>query len=308
MKKNIFPSIPSLLCLFILLASGCGPAPVSPTSTAIPPAETPSPTQLPTEPPLPTAEFTPTETSSPTPGTGSSMTAPVDGMRLVFVPEGAFLMGYAGGFSDELPEHNVTLNAFWIDQTEITNGAYELCVQAGTCKPPSRFTSNAIDHYYGNPDYTDYPVIYVSWNDAQTYCNWAGMRLPTEAEWEKAARGTDGRIYPWGDSAPDDHLANFDDHVMDVTLTGSYPEGASPYGALDMAGNVWEWTSDWYGKDYYSQSPSLNPGGPETGTKRVIRGGSWIYDAPGSRTSYRFSKDPAYASYDTGFRCVLPSP
>jgi serine/threonine-protein kinase len=229
-------------------------------------------------------------------------------MVMVYVPAGSFQMGYAGGYPDEQPEHNVTLDAFWIDKTEITNRSYGSCVQASACKPPSRRTSNGIDDYYGNAQYEDYPVIFVSWSDAQSYCTWAGQRLPTEAEWEKAARGTDGRLYPWGDTAPDESLANFDNHIWDVVAAGSYPAGASPYGALDMAGNVWEWTADWFGSDYYSQSPTQNPTGPETGTKRVLRGGSWNFDAPGSRTSYRFSKDPALASYDIGFRCVLPGP
>ena len=304
----------TILLLTLFLLNACGAA--NPTRSIEPtiqvviasPTALPSNTPIPSPSSTPTVTFTPTLTSTPTAGAGSSMTAPIDGMTLVFVPEGPFLMGYSGGYNDEQPEHTVTLDAFWIDKTEITTGAYAACVQAGTCKPPSRFTGNAIDHLYGNPATTDYPVIYVSWKDAETYCNWAGMRLPTEAEWEKAARGTDGRLYPWGNTPPNDQLENFDDHVMDVVRVGSYPDGASPYGALDMAGNVWEWTADWYGKDYYSQSASANPTGPETGTKRVLRGGSWIFDAPGSRTSYRYSKDPTYSNYDAGFRCVLPAP
>ena len=295
-----------LITTFLFLLAACGSAPESPSLTTVPPTEIPSITVSPTETLTPPAEFTPTGTASPTPGIGSTMNTPIDGMTMVYVPAGSFLMGYSGGYPDEQPEHTVRLEAFWIDKTELTNGAYGLCVMAGACKPPSRHTSNGIDNYYGSSTYADYPVIFVSWTDAQTYCTWAGGRLPTEAEWEKAARGTDGRVYPWGDTPPDKNLANFDDNLWDVVVVGSYPSGASPYGALDMAGNVWEWTADWYSSNYYSQSPSENPTGPGTGTKRVLRGGSWNYDAPGARTSYRFSKDPTTSSYDIGFRCVLP--
>ena len=267
-----------------LLLTACESAPVPSTVTAVPPTEIPSITASPTITLTPTVEFTLTETSTSTPGIGSTLTSTIDGMIMVYVPAGSFQMGYAGGYPDEQPEHTVALDAFWIDKTEITNRSYGLCVQASACKPPSRRTSNGIDDYYGNAQYEDYPVIFVSWTDAQSYCTWAGQRLPTEAEWEKAARGTDGRLYPWGNTPPDKNLANFDDNIWDVVAAGSYPAGASPYGALDMAGNVWEWTADWFGSDYYSQSPTQNPTGPETGTKRVLRGGSWNFDAPGSRT------------------------
>jgi serine/threonine-protein kinase len=225
-----------------------------------------------------------------------------------FVPSGSFLMGSAdtdgAAYSDEKPQHTVELDAFWIDQTLVTNGQYALCVAAGACKAPLRFTSNVVDHYYGSKDYAEYPVLYVGWTQAATYCAWAGRQLPTEAEWEKAARGTDGRIYPWGNTPPEATLANFADTVKDVTRVGSYPAGASPYGALDMAGNAWQWVADWFTLDYYAASPAVDPTGPQQGTLRVVRGGSYTYDAAGIRSAYRSGKDPDTASYDLSFRCA----
>ena len=162
----------------------------------------------------------------------------------------------------ETPQHNIYLDAFNIDKTEVTNAMYEQCVQAGTCNPPQQIYSYNISDYYNNPQYADYPVVYVNWNQASAYCQWAGKRLPTEAEWEKAARGTDGRIYPWGDNQITEKLLNaadinafiffawanpnIDDGYQETSPTGHYPDGASPYGALDMAGNVSEWVADWH--------------------------------------------------------------
>ncbi len=217
---------------------------------------------------------------------------------MVYVPEGEFLMGSADSDpdagSDEKPQHTVYLDAFWIDKTEVTNAAFALCVQAGACQTTGADFSEKPNH----------PVVAVSWNDAAAYCEWAGRRLPTEAEWEKAARGTDGRIYPWGDGAPDATLLNYNGNIGGTTEVGSYPDGASPYGALDMAGNVWEWANDWYDSSYYSNSPSENPQGPSTGDARVLRGGSWVNEARNVRVSNRGRGYPDYRFVGSGgFRC-----
>ena len=292
--KRLTPILP--LIIIILTACGLLPAvPPTTTPTATVPSATPSPSETPT----------PTITPTPTLGPGASMTSPVDGMILVYVPAGSFLMGSTGYFGDEQPQHSVTLDAFWIDRTEVTNAMYAQCVQAGNCKRPRRNTSNVVDFYYGNDQYAGYPVIYVTWDDAQAYCQWAGRRLPTEAEWEKAARGTDGSIYPWGNNPPDETLANYGYKLHDVSAVDAYPAGASPYGALDMAGNVMEWVADWYSPDYYAQSPQAGPTGPDTGDGRGLRGGSWIYQPDGIRTAIRYSQPPDFFHFDIGFRCVV---
>lgn len=247
----------------------------------------------------PTLTFTSTSplTPTPPPQDRDPITARKDGMTQLYVSAGEFEMGSEEGSDAESPVHTVVLDAFWIDQFEITNAMYKICVAAGACDEPSA----TID--YNDAAYAAHPVVYVSWHDADAYCTWAGRRLPTEAEWEKAARGTGGRTYPWGEVIIAD-LLNYDRSIGDSTPEGSYPDGASPYGALDMAGNVWEWVADWYGSDYYQSFPQENPTGPESGTYRVLRGGSWVSSANFVRAAYRHYDGPVSASHYVGFRCA----
>lgn len=250
-------------------------------------------------------------TPIPTLGIGSSIES--DGVTMMYVPAGNFIMGYYG--YDAGPAHTVYLDAYYIDKYEATNAAYQRCVYAGACNPPKHNYSNTHVSYYGNSEFGDYPVIYVDWSMAKTYCEWRGNKLPTEAQWEKAARGTDGRDLPWGDPINWDDFwkdcSSFMNYYCgggnntwagDTTKVGSYEKGKSPYGLYDMAGNVSEWINDWYSHTYYQSSPSSNPLGPDTGQYRVMRGGSWYGGGFGAVT--RDWNDSTNTSYSLGFRCA----
>jgi formylglycine-generating enzyme required for sulfatase activity len=224
----------------------------------------------------------------------------------VHVPAGSFLMGSERGAADEQPVHRVSGSGFAMDRTEVTNARYRACVQAGECSPPSLTGSKTRAHYFDDPQFADHPVIFVSWAQAQTFCAFAGGRLPSEAEWERAAAGESPRTYPWGEAAPDCSRANFAGCVGDTDRVGRRLAGQSPYGALDMAGNVWEWTADWYDASYYGQSPAQDPAGPDNGTLKVMRGGCWVSGASSLRTTCRKPELPNSWAPNVGFRCVYP--
>jgi formylglycine-generating enzyme required for sulfatase activity len=248
----------------------------------------------------------------------------------VSIPEGDFFMGSSAtdpyAEPDETPMHRVHLTAYWIDQVDVSNARFALCVAAGACQPPPTQFSAASSHaYYGDPTYADSPVVNVTWQQAADYCTWASRRLPSEAEWEKAARSIDARRFPWGGvGVPAKDLLNFcdrgcpfasrdqsvDDGYAETSPVGAYPRGASPYGVLDVAGNVWQWVADWYGDRYYATSPARDPLGPASGTLRVARGSSWLDDAYGgflihARAANRFALSPETARSNVGFRCAV---
>jgi len=291
--------------LLILTIVGCNPQAVA-TSTATF-TETPASAFTVTPLPQPTNTLVAfTATALPAEITDA------EGVVMRLVPAGPFTMGSNDGMPDEKPVHVVDLPAFYMDKFEVTNALYKVCVDAGACQVPAN-TAFGIHPgaygTYGNQQFDDYPVIWVDWDQAQTYCEWRSARLPSENEWEKAARGTDGRKYPWGDTI-DPTFANYGSNVPDnysgvfgkTTAVGSYPKGQSPNGIYDMAGNVWEWVADWY--DVY-------PGGDLSandafGQKayRVLRGGSWSDDPALLRTTFRGGNTADTTVNYIGFRCA----
>jgi len=233
-----------------------------------------------------------------------------DGASMVLVPAGEFIMGSNDGSDDEKPVHQVYLDAYYLDKYEVTVGQYAKFLKATGFNEPPMWTT------LDQPSHQKRPIVNVDWSDASNYCEWAGKRLPTEAEWEKAARGTDGRIYPWGNEPPNTLRANYgqekwNNHTALVPM-GQLKDGKSPYEIYDLAGNVWEWVSDWYDPDYYATSPPQNPKGPENGKYRVLRGGSWDLAPEHLRSTRRdFNiplaptyESPAYRNFNSGFRCA----
>ena len=262
--------------LFFLTACTTN-VPAGPTSTALPVIQTqaiPTSTIEILSPTLPPTDIVPSPAAAPP----NQRTSPVDGMPQVYIPAGTFRMGGLDvrRAPNEIPDHDVQLSAYWMDQLEVTNAMYGLCMSAGACDPPQSFKSQRRVDYFENPEFKDYPVVYVAWGQAKAYCEWAGRRLPTEAEWERAARGDDFRTFPWGENKADGLLTNFNMLVGDTSRVGTYPLGASPFGVLDMAGNVAEWVNDFYAFDYSALGNVINPTGPETSSSfhRVVRGGS----------------------------------
>jgi serine/threonine protein kinase len=360
------PPIRLMLFVILLLLAGGGIGWVvlnnpEPTSTPLPPTSastviarvTSSATPAPTEnggvtsspPSLPTSEkdtltptpshtpsATPTFTQTPTPDTGLPPSLMgVDGVEMVLVPAGDFIMGSTSDdvdtavalcsqsgnrcsrsdFTNEMPQRTVYLSDFYIDVTEITNDQYRACVNAGVCAAPSDSGAPdarySVNNYYNRSQYGDYPVVRIRWEDARTYCQWAGEQLPTEAQWEKAARGTDGRIFPWGNNF-NNNRANTEEGGGDsLKPVGSYPDGRSPYGVYDMAGSVWEYVADWYSDTYYQNASNTDPTGPSSGADHVLRGGSYSDFKEFARVTNRGTPHSgSIRSGFRGFRCAEP--
>lgn len=229
---------------------------------------------------------------------------PPEGM--VLIPAGEFLMGAEDGLPDARPPHRIYLSSYWIDKYEVTNEQYRSCLQSGVCSPPK--DSKA----FADPRRAQHPVTNLTWGQARTFCQWSGRRLPTEAEWEKAARGTDGRRYPWGNSVEVIHSRLKDRDLKaggnGTAPVGSQPETVSPYGVFGLVGNVWEWVKDWYAEDFYASAPSHDPQGPLRGSFRVLRGGDWSQGPLELRASYRGWDEMTYWGPTLGFRCAADVP
>lgn len=285
-----------------------------------------------TEPSVTVAGLTPTSeptltlvlTLTPSPPPNNMIINEKDNAIMVNIPAGEFLMGsepewdpyYWGA---EGPAHTVYLDSYWIYQTEVTNAQYETCVADHACPVPAYTKSETRTDYYGNPQYAAYPVVFVSYAHAVSYCDWAGGKLPTEAQWEKAARGVGDNLFPWGNRLPDESLTNYcdvnctesyrdkqhDDGYRDTAPVGNYPAGASFYGVYDMSGNVWEWVFDYFNAGFYQTSIYDNPRGPSTSNTRVVRGGSFINEESGLRVVARYYQNPTRTQSYLGFRCVF---
>jgi formylglycine-generating enzyme required for sulfatase activity len=279
---------------FTVLLSACGtptPVVVVVTSTSLPPTEAP--------PPAPTATLVPVPLSGPQNGTTMKW---IDGSTLVYIPSSEFTMGN-GGF--DAPVRTVAVDGFWMYQTKVTNRMYAQCVSVGSCSAPTEELGGPV---YSNPEYANHPIVGVNWDQAQAYCSWAQGQLPTEAQWEKAARGTDGRTYPWGNDNPACDLLNLGYCSGRTSEVDAFSDGVSPYGLYDMAGNLFEWVSDWYGEAYYSSAPTTNPTGPESGQYRSIRGSSFETDFDQAESAIRHFGAQVYHSRDLGFRCAVAAP
>lgn len=260
------------------------PAPTPTEEVPVPPAEEPTPVEA--EEPVPEVTATPEEPTS-------------RHTDLVYIPPACYEMGGSDGDFDERPRHEVCISGFFIDRIEVSNAAYQVCVEAGECRPGDRYPRRPT---LAEPSH---PVVGVSWVDSDRYCRWAGMRLPTDAEWELAAGGTDGRRYPWGNEPHTCERAVYAHCAPHSTVpVDSYPEGASPYGVLHMAGNAWEWVWDWWSSGYYRRSPRQDPTGPEVGRMRSIRGGCWNRSYVHLRVEDRDSGVVGLRNNHVGFRCA----
>ena len=310
-----------LLVLVTLVVSACAPKSLATATDAnATEAVTEAATEAATEPPtlvtVPETEVAQTQPSptlitfdlsAPPMEVGSTFTF-IDGNVLVAVPQGEFIMGHGG---DDDPVHTVFLNEFWIYRTEVSNRSYALCVSLGQCASPdpklNPYFDSKLNPAFRDPTFANDPVVGVNWDQADAYCKMVKGRLPTEAEWEKTARGPDGNIYPWGKANPSCTLANIGRCNPRVTPVNGYAEGKSYYDALNMAGNVFEWVADWYSPTYYSISPTEDPSGPESGSFRSVRSAGLREDSFLAESARRFRFKPVEARDDLGFRCVVES-
>ncbi|MBL8076579.1 MAG: SUMF1/EgtB/PvdO family nonheme iron enzyme [Anaerolineales bacterium] len=302
--KKTYAIVSTLAVLAILVLSACNMGAVAPTEVSTQPPVT---EVAGTQPPA-VGDETPTEIvvapidlAGPPMEVGSKYTY-VDGSVLAAVPGGPFIMGYKN-YADT-PERTVTLSDFWIYSSEVTNSQYALCVNAGKCAPPDAVKNPA----FGNYRLVNLPVVGVNYQQAADYCSFVKGRLPTEAEWEKAARGPEGNLFPWGDSGPVCDLLNFNFCKGKTLDIQSYPDGVSYYGLFDMSGNVREWVADWYNPKYYTDGPSTDPLGPEIGDKRSVRSSSFADSGDFTFAAHRFSYKPTESLNDLGFRCVVDDP
>jgi sulfatase modifying factor 1 len=268
-----------------------------------PPSVTPGPVKPPTKATHPPNGNTPPKAATMPQPPGEIVGK--DGAPMVLIPVGEFTMGSDKGDDDEQPIHKVFLDSFYIDKFEVTNGRFAKFVEAIQSEPPWGFADKETPVIR-----PDQPVRWVNWMEAIGYCLWAGKRLPTEAEWEKAARGPDGRVYPWGNDTPTPAHAVFGlkEGTDTVSAIGNRDKGKSPYGVHDLAGNLYEWTTDWYDEEFYSKNPAINPKGPLEGTAKVQRGGSYINGAYRLRSSFRTKGDPTEHDPNVGFRCAEDVP
>jgi formylglycine-generating enzyme required for sulfatase activity len=278
----------------MLLLAACAPA--STTAPTLAPTVQPSPTPLP-----PTVPPTLIPAALSGPQAGANM-AWQDGGLLVYIPAGDFIMGIGVG---NAPQKTVGVDDYWIYKTDVTNKMYAQCAATGNCAPPSLELGAPV---YSNPDYGDYPVVGVTWDMAANYCSWIGGQLPSEAQWERAARGQNGNVYPWGNDKPGCDVLNYAGCLGHTSGVNDYPAGKSPDGALDMEGNVYQWVNDYYGEDYYDIMPALNPTGPAAGDSRVIRGSSFESEASQTLAGVRHFGGNGYHSRDLSFRCVVQQP
>jgi formylglycine-generating enzyme required for sulfatase activity len=295
----------SLVSLFLLLALvvSCGPSPsATAPPTSLPTVEFKTPLPEPTE-----AQVIPTNTPVPSPPTPTPLPTSEEVQEgpavtdvMVEVPAGTFTMGNDNGKKDEAPAHEVDLPAFEIDKFEVTNADFALFVEATDHQTDAEKMGLSRTWRDAAEGKDNHPVAYVGWNDAVAYCEWVGKRLPTEVEWEKAARGTDGRLYPWGNEYDPNKLNGKDSGIRGTTAVGSFADSASPYGVFDMAGNVWEWTADWY-----EAYPGSSYQSPYYGEQfKVVRGGGWFETADFLRTTARNATSDTAANDDLGFRCA----